>query len=116
MKLAWLTGVRVSIVLCTLVGWPGSVTSGFESDGKELFYISADSKMMSADVFTGAAFKSAVPKALFPAPVIGGASTTNTARYDVTPDGKKFLINTVGDAASSLPIAVVLNWQAALKK
>ncbi len=85
-------------------------------DGKELFYISADSKMMSVDVSTGAGFKSAVPKTLFPAPVMGGASATNTTRYDVSPDGKRFLINTVGDAGSSLAITVVLNWQAALKK
>jgi eukaryotic-like serine/threonine-protein kinase len=85
-------------------------------DGKELFYISADSKMMSADVSTGAGFKSAVPKALFPAPVLGGASATNTTRYDVSPDGKRFLINTVGDAGNSLAMTVVLNWQAALKK
>ena len=47
---------------------------------------------------------------------MGGASATNTTRYDVSPDGKKFLINTVGDAGNSLAITVVLNWRAALKK
>jgi hypothetical protein len=38
--------------------------------------------------------------------------------YDVTADGKRFLINTVGGpgAAPSPPLTVVTNWTAGLKK
>ena len=37
--------------------------------------------------------------------------------YDVTADGKRFLINTVvGGAASAPPLTVVTNWTAAFKK
>jgi hypothetical protein len=42
----------------------------------------------------------------------------NVFRWDVSADGKRFLLNTPGaDAASSAqpPITVVLNWQAGLK-
>jgi Tol biopolymer transport system component/predicted Ser/Thr protein kinase len=85
-------------------------------DGRELFYISADSKMMAVDVLAGPAFRSGVPKALFPATIMGGASATNTTRYDVTADGKKFLINSVQDVRDPSPITVVLNWQAGLRK
>ena len=89
-------------------------------DGKELFYISADSKMMAVEV-AGASgtFQSGIPKALFAAPVWGGGTASNTTRYDVTPDGKKFLINSVPaetTPGASSPITVVLNWQAGLKK
>jgi len=39
--------------------------------------------------------------------------------YDVTADGKRFLINTAGGgpgAAASPPLTVVTNWTAGLKK
>ena len=39
------------------------------------------------------------------------------SQYDVTPDGKRFLINVpTDDATLSSAITVVLNWPAALKK
>jgi hypothetical protein len=34
---------------------------------------------------------------------------------DVTADGEKFLINTLGAEAAASPITVALNWQAGLK-
>ena len=89
-------------------------------DGKELFYISADSKMMAVEVAgASGAFQSGIPKVLFAAPIFGGGTATNTTRYDVTADGKKFLINSVPaetTPVTSPPITVVLNWQAGLKK
>lgn len=89
-------------------------------DGKELFYISADSKMMAVEVAgASGAFQSGIPKVLFAAPIFGGGTATNTTRYDVTADGKKFLINSVPaetTPGTSPPITVVLNWQAGLKK
>jgi hypothetical protein len=92
-------------------------------DGKELFYISADSKVMAVPVGTTATattplFTPGVPKALFAAPIWGGGTTTNVTRYDVTADGQKFLINALPTdtttAASPTPITVVLNWTAGL--
>ena len=83
--------------------------------GKELFYISADSKMMAVDVTTNPMFKPGIPKALFQAPILGGAIARHVIRYDVTADGKKFLINSAAAEGPS-PITVVLNWKALLKK
>jgi hypothetical protein len=89
-------------------------------DGKELYYISSDSKMMGLDVSTNPTFKAGVPKALFQTPVWGGGSTNNVTRYDVTADDEKFLINSGPSQASGAdavtPITVVLNWPALLKK
>jgi hypothetical protein len=59
-------------------------------------------------------FKPGIPKALFQAPIAGGASARHVIRYDVTSDGKKFLINAAAEGPS--PITVVLNWTALLKK
>jgi hypothetical protein len=90
-------------------------------DGKELFYISADSKLMSVEVAAASeTFQAGIPKALFAAPIWGGGTTyINITRYDVTADGRKFLINSLPTETTSVPsppITVVLNWQAGLKK
>ena len=90
-------------------------------DGKELFYISADSKLVSVEVAAASgSFQAGIPKALFAAPIFGGATVLNVTRYDVTADGKKFLINSLPtettSAAPSPPIIVVLNWAAGLKR
>jgi hypothetical protein len=64
-------------------------------------------------------FQAGIPKALFAAPIWGGGGANAITRYDVTADGKKFLINSIPTetaAAPSSPITVVLNWQAGLKK
>jgi hypothetical protein len=97
----------------------GGTQPRWRRDGRELFYISADSKMMAAGVTTTPEFKNTgAPRALFTAPVPGGGFI-NPFRYDVTPDGQKFLIDAVATdeaATRPLPITVVLNWQTLLKK
>ena len=76
--------------------------------------------MMAVDVTLSPTFQAGIPKALFPAPILGGAGATNVTRYDVTADGQRFLMNAVGpetnSAGASSLITVVLNWQAGLKK
>jgi Tol biopolymer transport system component len=81
-------------------------------DGKELFYIALDGKMMAVPVnTTSATFEPGIPIPLFETNAVG------FYRYDVTPDGR-FLINTATGAATPnfSPITVVLHWQARLKK
>jgi Tol biopolymer transport system component len=97
----------------------GGTAPRWRRDGKELFYISADSKMMAAEVSLTPTFSARVPKALFTVPILGGGAPVNTTRYDVTADGQKFLITsltTESTGAPSPPFTVVLNWQAGLKK
>jgi serine/threonine protein kinase/Tol biopolymer transport system component len=83
-------------------------------DGKELFYLSLDGKMMAVDVGGGLEFKAGVPKVLFQAPILNDDSALNYFHWDVTADGKRFLVDTV--PASSEPLIVVLNWMAQAKK
>ncbi|HKE20778.1 MAG TPA: protein kinase, partial [Bryobacteraceae bacterium] len=102
-----------------LVSTNGGTQPRWRRDGKELFYISADSKMMAAGVTTTPEFKKLDdPKALFTVPVLGGGSATNVFRYDVSRDGQRFLIDASATetAATRPPVTIVLNWQALLKR
>jgi hypothetical protein len=79
-------------------------------DGKELFFVSADNKMMAVDIKgTGGSPEAGVPKALFDVRVPG------YARFDVAKDGK-FLIPIPVEQSASAPITVVVNWTGELKK
>jgi eukaryotic-like serine/threonine-protein kinase len=103
-----------------IVSKGGGTQPRWRRDGKELFYISPDSKLMSVEVAAASgAFQAGSPKALFAVPILGGGAVPIGTHYDVSADGKKFLINSVpADTASAppSPITVVLNWQAGLKK
>jgi Tol biopolymer transport system component len=93
-------------------------------DGKELFYMAPAGKLMAIDVKTAAKFQAGIPRPLFDShmwlPAEGMVNVINflTFRYDVTPDGQRFLVNTAAQAepASSPGITVILNWTAGLKK
>ncbi|HEV2402170.1 MAG TPA: protein kinase [Candidatus Sulfotelmatobacter sp.] len=87
----------------------------WRSDGKELFYLSSDNKMMAAPVTTGTKFDSGTPVALFQANPREQVSLNDVFVYDVRPDGQAFLINTKVRQAETAPMSVVLNWDAKAK-
>jgi hypothetical protein len=61
-------------------------------------------------------FEAGTPVALFDARMAHNGGDVNF-EYDVTADGKRFLIDTTsGSGATSPPLTVVTNWQAGLKK
>jgi Tol biopolymer transport system component len=102
--------------------WPVSNGGGNQArwrrDGKELFYFTPDNTLMAVSVTTtGGTFQPGVPKALFHAAVLGGTGggPTTSWRWDISPDGQRFLINTTLDEATSSPVTVMLNWQSAMK-
>jgi hypothetical protein len=80
-------------------------------DGKELYFVSPDGKMMAAEVKTGSKFEAGVPKPLFNVRLSRGMD----AWFDVTGDGR-FLIPVQVGQTSKAPITVVVNWQAGLRK
>lgn len=88
-------------------------------DGKELFFISLDSKLMAVSIPREPASGVGTPEALFEAPFspsgTGVPYPATSFQYDVTADGQRFLMRTPA-ADSTVPITVVLNWTAALKK
>jgi Tol biopolymer transport system component len=100
--------------------WPVSTGGGEEprwrGDGKELFYLGPDRKLIAVEVKTaGGRFEAGIPRELFTT----RAATFHvafSALYAVTADGQRFLINTEGEEAVSHPATVVINWTAGLKK
>lgn len=96
--------------------WQVSANGGSEPrwrrDGREIYYLSEDRKLMAVAVAAGASF--GVPKALFQTKAPAGVSPFRT-HYVPSNDGSRFLINTQIDQAPT-SITVVLNWTAGLKR
>jgi eukaryotic-like serine/threonine-protein kinase len=88
----------------------------WRGDGKELFYLSSDGKVMSAPVTEGANFDVGAPVPLFQANPREPVGTSEQLFYDVSKDGQRFLINTEVKQTEVEPMTVVLNWAARLKK
>ncbi|PWT80415.1 MAG: hypothetical protein C5B57_12315, partial [Blastocatellia bacterium] len=89
----------------------GGNLSRWRNDGKELFYAARDNKVMAVTVDghqSGLAL--GPPRPLFEARPVGPRSF-----YDVSPDGQRFLVNSLRNEGLSTSIAIVQNWDAALK-
>ena len=81
----------------------------FRRDGKELFYLAANGKLMAVEVKANTSgLEFSAPKPLF--------ETHSTDRYAVTADGQRFLISKPVEESTSGPITVILNWTAEAKK
>jgi Tol biopolymer transport system component/tRNA A-37 threonylcarbamoyl transferase component Bud32 len=94
--------------------WQASVDGGrypvWSRDGRELYFVGAEGKMMAVEIKPGAQFVASVPKPLFDVRL-----GTSNPSFDVSADGR-FLIATPVEQSASVPMTVVLNWPAALKK
>jgi len=82
-------------------------------DGKELFYISADAKLMAVELKINNTFEAGSPKALFDLDL--SATAAGRWAYQPAADGQRFLVLSNARSASPL-ITIVLNWQAGLRK
>ena len=70
----------------------GGVQPRWRHDGKELFYISPDWKMMSVEVNTARVFHAGTPRVLFQTEMADCGIRTGPISWDITPDGKRFVI------------------------
>ncbi len=95
-----------------LVSRGGGVQPRWRRDGKELFYISADSRMMSVQVSTHPTFQAGTPHSLFQSDIVDTGIRTGPMSWDVEPDGKRFLIISPNSPETS-SLTVVLNWRQA---
>ncbi len=100
-------------------------------DGKELFYLAADRKLMAVPIKTSAGrppqgqpiLEPGAPQPLFETRVAGSARLGDNLGlgahyYDVSADGQRFLIISSAAAREDTPapITVVLNWTAGLRR
>ena len=94
-----------------------STSSGTEAhwrrDSKELFFRTLDGSVVSAEITAQGS-----------TPVVGKirplfqkhARPSPHWTFDVSPDGQRFLVNTLVQPSTSEPITLVTNWDADLKK
>jgi eukaryotic-like serine/threonine-protein kinase len=95
-----------------LVSTAGGHFPLWRHDGRELFYLSLDNKIISAEIAaqsTSLAIGKVTP--LFQASPV----STNGWPYDVSSDGKTFVI-TQADEKTSEPLTLIVNWPELLKK
>jgi len=83
----------------------------WSADGKDVYYLTPDSKVMVVDVSTSPIFQVGTPKLVFQAP-----RQPQRTSGDYTVDGKRFLLLAPTEQTAQAPFTVVLNWQTALKK
>jgi len=95
----------------------GGDQPSFRKDGKELYYIAPDGRLMAVDIRLGDSFDAGVPHPLFqtnvtPQPLVG----SDRNQYRPTADGQKFLVNTLPAEATYSGITIIFNWIGALQK
>jgi hypothetical protein len=103
--------------------WAISIDGGekpiWRRDGKELFYLTLDKKLMAVEVQTGEIFKVGATRLLFQThaqPRINTWGIGKGKQYFVSSDGKHFLVDTLIDNTTPTEISVMVNWKSLLKK
>jgi hypothetical protein len=93
--------------------WQISAAGGFiphwRGDGKELYYLSPDFKVMAVPVDADGTFHAGSPAPLFDVHPNGNV-------FDVAADGKRFLVNSAPTDVYSQPLTLIVNWPATLRR
>jgi Tol biopolymer transport system component len=95
----------------------GGIEPRWRRDGRELYYIGPDGKLMAVPISAGNVFQTEAAIPLFQTPFTQLAGIPYPIRYDVSADGQRFLMTVPADnALSATPIVAIVNWTAALRK
>ncbi|HXI02121.1 MAG TPA: protein kinase [Candidatus Saccharimonadales bacterium] len=113
---------RIEVYVRSLKGagqWQISTDGGqqprWRADGKELFYAATDGSLMSVPIQTVPVFRPGTPVRLFALPArpdIRASDLLAPIFEDVTPDGKRFLLNVPTTSLSGVSFHAVFNWTA----
>jgi Tol biopolymer transport system component len=79
----------------------------WRQDGRELFFLAPNRKLMSVEVHMGPDLKPASPTPLFQTRIYAANFLMG---YAPSKDGQRFLINAPTEEASSGPVTVIVNW------
>jgi eukaryotic-like serine/threonine-protein kinase len=88
----------------------------WREDGKELFFVSPDGKLMASQVKLGASFEETAPVPLFQTRRRQKISSQDVFTYAVAQNGTKFLFNSLMDQNEVPPLTIIRNWNANLEK
>ena len=89
----------------------GGIQPRWRADGKELYFVAPDGKLMAASITAaGATFSAGTPVPLFPVVLAPGLGANNQ-QYAISRDGR-FLIDQQVETSTTAPITLILNWKA----
>jgi Tol biopolymer transport system component len=96
----------------------GGVQPVWRKDGKEIFYLTPERKLMAVEVNLGAPPRFGTPKPLFQTNITRDRGAFTGQAYSVTDDGKRLLVlDNVNDPVRGPgEISIVLNWDADLRR
>lgn len=87
----------------------GGTEPRWRGDGKEIFYIAPTGMLMAVPVNSEGTFSTDTPAPLFQIRGRAPISSTDIFTYDVTKDGKRFLVNRYVKPDRIMPLTIVLN-------
>ena len=108
--LSWESGrseLYVSAVaggVATRVSKDGATAGRWSRDGRELLYVSGDSRMVTVPVRTTPGLELGAPVTLF------GVGTRGWIDFEVAPDGQRFLALIPAVVADEQPLGAIVNW------
>jgi Tol biopolymer transport system component/aminoglycoside phosphotransferase (APT) family kinase protein len=91
----------------------GGQFARWRGDGKEIFFVAGDRTLMAAEVAPETAFGAGDPRALFS---LRPRPRTLDYPYDVSADGRRFLVNVTSSDEFASAITLVVDWAAGLKR
>ena len=91
----------------------GGIQPRWRADSKELYYLGLNGKMMAVDIVTGDRIKPGRPQELFDT---GLNVHPDDYQYDVTADGRRFILLKPVLAEKQTLIPVVTDWTSLLEK
>jgi eukaryotic-like serine/threonine-protein kinase len=94
----------------------GGTEPRWRADGKEIFYMDPKGMLTAVPVMADGTFSPGAPSPLFQTHGRSPISSTDVFTYDVTKDGKRFLVNRYVKPDRVQPLTVVLNAAAEMKK
>jgi Tol biopolymer transport system component len=87
----------------------GGTVPHWRRDGKEIYYLAPDGKLMAVPIKLGSSVELGTPQVLF--------TDASMSNFVPAPDGQRFLVNIpASEASAAALLTVITNWQAGLKK
>jgi eukaryotic-like serine/threonine-protein kinase len=98
----------------SLISIDGGAQPRWRDDGKELFFIGLDERLMAVPISlpqNSGPIEAGAPVPLFVTRLGGAIQAASRQQYLVSTDGSRFLMNTVLEGAVTSPITLILNWR-----
>jgi Tol biopolymer transport system component len=93
----------------------GGESPRWRGDGREIYFYSGNQILAVPITTEGSDVQVGVPRKLFP--ITLGVTSFFSGAYDVTSNGKKFIVESIGDSAlAQTPLNLIVNWEVLLKR